>query len=280
MGSSGKKEARAIERGAEAQLQAQREALDYLRETEAVPGEIREDALRELSGLFLGDENPFQIDQAQLIEQAKGSPLYEAITGTLDTSQEALRRQGIAGGLSGSTDLEAALVRDRQQVQQQALLQSYNQALGQERYEQQAGIAGIQNLAGLPSLAPQIAAGITGLGQTEAQGIIGARQAKTQAEQARIGNILGAIGVGAQGGAALGTAFSDRRLKDSIQFTGETVNGFRWYSWIWNRTAEDLGLRGSCAGVMADEVEVVRPDLVTEVGGYKAVNYGGVFHGV
>lgn len=279
MGSSGKKEARAIERGAEAQLQAQREALDYLRETEAVPREFREGALRQLGDLFLGGENPFQIDQAQLIEQAKGSPLYEAITGTLDTSQEALRRQGIAGGLSGSTDLEAALVRDKQQVQQQALLQSYNQALGQQRYEQQAGIAGIQNLAGLPSLAPQIAGGIQGLGQTQAQGIIGAQQARTQAQQARIGNILGGLGVGVQGGAALGSAFSDRRLKVNVRPTGRHVSGFQEYEWDWNESANRIGLHGSSRGVMADEVESVLPHLVGEHHGYKTVDYGRL-HGV
>lgn len=70
-------------------------------------------------------------------------------------------------------------------------------------------------------------------------------------------------------------AFSDDRLKESIQKVGERF-GFNWYTWTWNETAETLGLIGQSEGVIAQEVEQIRPDLVVEVNGYKAVNYGGL----
>ena len=53
-------------------------------------------------------------------------------------------------------------------------------------------------------------------------------------------------------------------------------NGFGWYQWEWNDAAASLGLYGESEGVIAQEVEAVRPDLIGMIGGYKAVNYGGL----
>lgn len=69
--------------------------------------------------------------------------------------------------------------------------------------------------------------------------------------------------------------FSDIALKENIQKIGER-NGHNWYRWDWNDKAAKLGLTGSGQGVIAQEVEVTRPDLVTTLRGYKAVNYGGL----
>ena len=65
-----------------AQIQAdyQREALDYLKETEALPQQFRESALKYLAGAYglPGGEG----SQQEIIDQARESPLYGAMMGT------------------------------------------------------------------------------------------------------------------------------------------------------------------------------------------------------
>jgi len=72
---------------------------------------------------------------------------------------------------------------------------------------------------------------------------------------------------------------SDIELKADITPKG-SVNGFNWYTWTWNEKANALGLSGDAEGVIAQEVEKTRPDLVVMKDGYKAVNYAGVLYGV
>ena len=78
-------------------------------------------------------------------------------------------------------------------------------------------------------------------------------------------------------GAAAGTAgifgFSDIALKDNIQKIGQTKGGANWYSWTWNDKAKELGLSGESSGVIAQEIQKVRPEAVKEIDGYLAVNY-------
>lgn len=71
---------------------------------------------------------------------------------------------------------------------------------------------------------------------------------------------------------------SDITLKANITPKGK-VNGFNWYAWTWNDKAKSLGLSGEAEGVIAQEVEKTRPDLVAMKDGYKAVNYMGVLYG-
>lgn len=71
------------------------------------------------------------------------------------------------------------------------------------------------------------------------------------------------------GSAALGL-FSDRRLKRNVRQIGVHENGLPVYAfdYVWGESA---------IGVMADEVERVRPDLVAvNDEGYKMVNYAGL----
>lgn len=76
----------------------------------------------------------------------------------------------------------------------------------------------------------------------------------------------------------IGSMFSDKRLKDNIKFTGDyTEKGFRLYTWDWNENAKPLHLTGQSRGVIADEVEVTMPELITlDKSGYKVVNYAGL----
>lgn len=74
--------------------------------------------------------------------------------------------------------------------------------------------------------------------------------------------------VGAIAGAAA-LAFSDRRLKSDIERVGDFAPGIGLYDYTMS------GRR--FRGVMADEVEKVRPDLVrTDPAGYQMVNYAGL----
>jgi hypothetical protein len=92
-----------------------------------------------------------------------------------------------------------------------------------------------------------------------------------QAQQAafnRQGNaqngMMGALG-------QLGTAginlFSDRRLKTDISRVGALDNGLPVYAYRY--------IDGGPVhiGVMADEVQAVKPEAVADVGGFLAVNY-------
>lgn len=81
-----------------------------------------------------------------------------------------------------------------------------------------------------------------------------------------------------QGGSGLGTAasilggvlsmFSDRRLKEDIEPTGDTLAGLPVYRFHFK------GKRGLQLGVMSDEVRVLHPDAITVVNGYDLVDYG------
>ncbi len=74
-----------------------------------------------------------------------------------------------------------------------------------------------------------------------------------------------------QGGAAMYTAFSDRRLKTNVRLVGtDPASGFNLYEY------EYTFLPGKTfRGVMADEVELIVPEAVfTDANGFKSVNYG------
>lgn len=60
---------------------------------------------------------------------------------------------------------------------------------------------------------------------------------------------------------------SDRRLKENIRHIGHTNDGQKLYAFNY------IGLRRPEIGLMADEVEKVRPEAVHEVGGFKYVDY-------
>lgn len=252
-GSSGGDQAAAATEAAQIQADAQREALEYLKETEAIPQQYREDALKQLGSIYgVGGDTS---GQQAIIDQAQNSPLYNAIMGTQEAGEDAiLRQQAQTGGLR-SGDTQSNLYGYNQQLQNKALLDSYNQQ-----------VSGISSLAGLPSNANQIASLTQGIGTTTAQGITGAAAAEAQGSQQGFSNLLGLAGTGI---AAYG-AFSDPRLKTNIR-PSETIDGINFYTWDWNETAgERLGLYGSDEGVLTNE----HPDCVmTHESGYKMIDY-------
>jgi hypothetical protein len=243
---------------AEIQAAAQREGLEYLKETEALPQAFRQAGLTQLSGLAgitidpetgqatFGDPT----GQQALIDQAMASPLYSSIMGTAGAGEEAIARSRSAtGGLRGGATA-ADLAEFNQQLQQDALLQSYSQQLG-----------GIQQLAGLPSAAPMISQQYGQIGETEAMGQVGAAQAQQQA-YSNLLNLGGALGSAA--------IISDVRLKNDVSMLSPTSHPYIYnYEWEW---LPESGKEGRERGFIAQEVEKVWPDLVVEgEDGYKRI---------
>jgi hypothetical protein len=171
-----------------ASLQAQREQLAYLQQINALPQQYREGALKRLAGVagLEGGEG----SQQQLIEQAQQSPLYGALMGGQQAGEEAIMRQASATGGLRSGNVQANLADYSTQLQNQALLQSYQQQLG-----------GLQRLAGLPTGEQQIGQTMADIGQTQASGI----QAQGQAFQ------QGLQGLSTISQQALGDYYSSRQ---------------------------------------------------------------------
>ena len=266
---------------------AQNEALDYLKSVEKTPQALREESLKRLGGLsgLPGGEG----DQQQLIDRAIQSPLYQGIMGGKEAGEDAILRSASATGGLRSGDTSYNLYDYNVKLQNEALLQSYNQQL-----------MGLQGLAGLPSNANQIAGGISNVGATMGQGIVGAAQSQQTGQQQMWNNIMGIGQLGVSAYSASQTSnrsltpsgsgannmsrgytdtgpdpygmYSDRRLKTNIKKIG-TIKGFNFYSFDWNMVANKMGLKGSTFGCMADEVFKFIPEAVTLRHNFMFINY-------
>jgi hypothetical protein len=76
------------------------------------------------------------------------------------------------------------------------------------------------------------------------------------------------------GGAGI-MAFSDIRMKENIKQIDWLPNGLPVYSYEYKSEFKDIAGHGQFVGVMAQEVEMVRPEaVITNPNGYKMVNYG------
>lgn len=150
------------------------------------------------------------------------------------------------------------------QLRQQAIAEEM-QRRGMSLNEMNALLSGQQvNMPSMPSF--------NTAQRSETPNILGATQmgydaqlGAANAQNAAFGNLLGA-------GAQLGSAafmFSDRRLKSNIKRVGTHAIGVG----IYDYTMMGMPQRG----VIAQEVEAVRPDLVKRhASGYLMVNYGGL----
>jgi hypothetical protein len=169
---------RTLKKPLKIQADYQGEALDYLKESDAIPRQYREAALGQQAGA-LGLEGGPEAQQA-FYDGLSSTPMYNAIMGGQKAGEDSiLRNQAATGGLrSGNT--QAAMYDYNAQLQNQALLQSYNTQM-----------SGLQGLAGLPSLSPVIANQTSGIGQTLAQGIIGGANSQQAANGMGMSNALG-----------------------------------------------------------------------------------------
>ena len=108
-------------------------------------------------------------------------------------------------------------------------------------------------------------------GQAQAPNVMGALQNQYDAQLGAVNAQNAASGQLLSAGAQLGSAFmfSDRRLKSNIKKVGQHKIGVGIYSYTMMGFAQH--------GVIAQEVAVVRPDLVKRhASGYLMVNYGGL----
>jgi len=238
-GITGKSAAETAARSSDAATALQREGLEYLKESQAPLLEAQGFGLSGLLDYYGGN-------QQGLVDQAMASPFY---TSMLQQGEEAtLRNAAATGGLRSGTT-QNALAANSQNV--------LNSAIGQQ-------LGGLGMLAGFNPNANAVTSQLNTIGNTTAQGIT----AQGQAQQAGLGNLINL-------GTSIAGMFSDERLKDNIKRVGK-VNGHNWYSWTWNDVAEKLGLSGNSQGVLAQEVERVKPELISERDGYKTVNYAGI----
>jgi hypothetical protein len=247
------KAAESAQEGAAIQANAQREALDYLKETEAIPQELREGALTTLGGLYGIGGNP-----NEALARITNSAAYQNVLGSRAAGEEAiLRNAGATGGLRSGNASDA--------------LARYNMDLQQQAYN--TGLQGLSGLAQLPSNANTIANSTAGIGQTLGQGQVAAGQAIQAGRGLALSSAVSAGG-SVYGGSALGSgiSFSDTRLKSNIKPAG-TRNGFPWYTWTWNDEAANLGLFGDDEGVMAHEVADIKPEAIRLAGQYLTVDY-------
>lgn len=80
----------------------------------------------------------------------------------------------------------------------------------------------------------------------------------------------GALGLAGFGVQAAPLLFSDRRLKTDIRRVGQTDDGVPIYTYRYN------GGDTVHMGVMADELAEVKPQAVSERGGFRVVDYAGI----
>lgn len=232
-----------------------------------------------LTGLSGTGETTPLFDQQAMIESAITSPLYQSIMGGQSAGEEAILRNAAATGGLRSGNVQENLYDYNTQLQNQALLQAYNDQMAQKQYE----LAGLQSLAGLPTNTNQIASTLSNIGSTygtgtaaagtaTAQGILSAAQIEQAQQQQNIGNLMGLGQLG-----LLAYAVSDRRLKDNIRKIGK-MGPYNFYKFTWNKIAQKMGLKGESAGCMADEVYYMNPEFVTILpNGFLAIYYGKLF---
>jgi len=80
---------------------------------------------------------------------------------------------------------------------------------------------------------------------------------------------------GLMGLAGAGIMASDIRMKENIIPMGSLPNGLHFYQFEYKPEFKDIAGHGQFVGVMAQEVEMVRPEaVITNANGYKMVNYG------
>ncbi len=156
---------------AEIQAQSQREQLEYLKEINALPTELRNEALGQLAGLSgIGDVET----QRAIIDRAKASPYYQEMMSGQEAGEEAvMRRASMTGGIRGG-DVQAGLYDYASQLQNRALSDAYTQE-----------VQNLRGLAGLPTGQESIAQTIGNIGATEAGGVYNAAQARSQGQMAQ-----------------------------------------------------------------------------------------------
>lgn len=107
---------------------------------------------------------------------------------------------------------------------------------------------------------------VMGAYNTAYQGALNNYNTQMQSRNAAMGGIAG-IGGSIAGALPWATMFSDSRIKEDITKVGTLNNGLPVYTFRY------IGDDKFNMGLMAQDVEKVKPEAVMEIGGIKAVNY-------
>jgi len=286
---SGASGAAAAERGAELQTEASREALAALRGdldpfrqlgVEQIAGAQALASDRDVQAQLLASDPNFQQLQALSTDPAaqtqflQDNPLFQSLRE--QAGQDIFANQAARGKL-GSTGTEELL--------QSRFLELGSNLINQQIGRTQGAITSGQGLINeqlnrqLPLLnigqasAAQTGAGsaelLTGIGNVQAAGGIGAANAQSQGAQ----NIVGAAATVAP----LLFAASDETLKTNVKkvkiHTDDNGLESISYTWDWNKEGEKHGLKGSGYGHIAQELQQTHPHLVKEIDGILMVDY-------
>ena len=278
-------DAAAIQSGAsQAGIEEQRRQFDAMRELLKPYTEAGVPAIAGLQPYAKAGEPAFEQQQALL--GLKGPEAQRAAIAGIESGagyqaqvqagEEALlQRASATGGLRGG-NIQAALGQFRPQMLQQEIERQYGRLGGIAdigRVTQQnlaqigqssaagTGAAGLQTGTNIANLLGQQGAALAGgeLGEAKAYGQLFNLPAQFLGMQ---------MGGGKAGG--FGNLFSDIRLKKNIKKISTRSDGLNVYEfeYIWGG--------GRQVGLMAQEVQGVYPDAVSESGGYLMVNYSKV----
>ena len=179
------------------------------------------------------------------------------LLGQLGTAEQQAGVSGASAGLQGST-----LQQQIQQQQDQAALQQWQNAISFP-YQQTGWLGNIVEGIGSQmggsqttqgnALSQVAGVGLSGLGILGATGAFGAN-----------GYLTGANGLGS----AIGSVFSDERVKEDIQPIGKTFDGQTMYRYRYK------GSPTVQTGLIAQDVEKHTPEAVGSLGGIKTLNLG------
>jgi hypothetical protein len=217
------------------------------------PGEAYQDAIMRRLQPQIDRENT--MSDAQLANQgiAQGTEAYKNAKTLLGQNQNDRLTSAVTGGFN------TGLAANQNAFQQQ----SYNQMQPINVINALRTGSQVQNpnFVGVPQQANTQGPDLLGATTNKYNAQLGASNASNAASSNFMGGLMG-LG---------GAIFSDINLKENIKKVGSLDNGLNLYSYNY-KDGFDLPT-GRQVGVMAQEVEKVIPEAVTEVNGYKAVRY-------
>jgi hypothetical protein len=171
---TGKTAANASTNAANTEASYQQQALDYLKQREALPIKVGEGATSALAGLYglPGGTGT----QEQNMQELINSPIYQAMMGGKSQGEEAiLRNAGSTGGLR-SGNVQGAMYDYNTNLNNQAIMSTLQ------------GLTGMANMN--PGANPNVANTYSGIGNTLGQGQIAA----ANADQQGTSNLIGLAG--------------------------------------------------------------------------------------
>lgn len=190
-----------------------------------------------------------------------------------DQAIRAVQNASAAAGKYGSGGMMEEIARQVQgnsynfQRDRLAQLQSIRQQLFGEQFNK-AGF-GLNAATGQGSALMQ---GTNMMGNTILGGANALAAGKVGAANAQAQGANNLLNLGSQIGSAFALMGSDRRLKRNVRKVGKHDLGIGVYQYQYKHSDDWF------IGVMADELQAIRPDLVHEVDGYLMVDYGGLNH--